>query len=258
MNRLAVSRYAVTIAIACLGAVIGTFLIAGPPHEAAADEPVITFQYPGPEGDDVFLEPLLVIQICFAEPIDVRDKPPSGPDGEFEFDIDRPDGLGLGMRIVFQANGYGVAIYPGIAPEDSEEGDWALNYQVRDAASLDRLNDRIVWEIQTGGEPVITPTPAVCPTSGDPPSTPTDDSGGTAGTPDGTSGASETPSSTPDGTASVGEDGDDDDILRLALLTLGVVGGAGVILLIGYLIRKRVGFWLHRPPEDDGSSEDEH
>jgi hypothetical protein len=248
MTRLAVSRYIATISVAFLGAILGAFLVGGPPHEAAADEPEITFQYPSPEGD-VFVEPLLVIQICFSEPIDVRDKPPSGPDGEFEFDIDRPDGLGLGMRIVFQANGYGVAIYPGLI-DGGAEGEWALNFQVRDAESLDRLNGRIEWEVQAGGEPIITPTPAVCPTSGDPPSTPIDD-------PDGTTGASETPSSTPDGTGGLDED-DDVDVLRLVLLTLGAVGGAAVIALIGYLIRKRVGFWLHRPPEDDGSSEDEH
>ena len=41
--------------------------------------------------------------------------------------------------------------------------------------------------------------------------------------------------------------------------TLGkTLGCAAVILTIAYVIRKRVGFWLHRPPEDDGSSEDEH
>ncbi|MCH8813871.1 MAG: hypothetical protein IH957_02060 [Chloroflexi bacterium] len=243
MTRLAVSRYIVTISVAFLAAVLGAFLIAGSPHEAAADEPEITFQYPPPEGG-VYAETLQVIQICFAQPVDVRDKPPAG-DGAFEFDIDRPDGLGLGMRIVFQANGYGVAIYPGLLDEGFE-GPWALNFEVRDAGSLDVLSGRLAWEIQTGGDPVITPTPAVCPTSGDPPSTPIDD-------PDGTPGASESP----DGTDGLDED-DDVDVLKLVLLTLGAVGGAGVIALIGYLIRNRVGFWLHRPPEDDGSADDEH
>ena len=247
MTELAVSRYIVTISVAFLGAVLGAFLLAGPPDEAAADEPEITFQYPKSEGD-VFLEPLKVIQICFAEPVDVRDKPPGG-EGDFNFKIERPDSLGLGMRIVFQANGYGVALYPGILDEGFE-GEWALNFEVRDAESLLRLGGRIAWEVQAGGEPIITPTPAVCPTSGQPPSTPIDD-------PDGTPGASETPSSAPDGTVGL-DDGGDVDTLRLVLLTLGAVGGAAVIVLAGYLIRKRVGFWLHRPPEDDGSSEDEH
>ncbi|MFQ5471613.1 MAG: hypothetical protein ACE5FA_01840 [Dehalococcoidia bacterium] len=247
MNRLALSRYIATIVVAFLGAVLGAFLVAGSAQDAAADEPEITFQYPKPEGD-VFSEPLQVIQICFAQPVDVRDKPPGG-EGDFNFKIERPDGLGLGMRIVFQANGYGVAIYPGILDEGFE-GDWALNYEVRDAASLDRLSGRITWEVQSGGEPVITPTPAVCPTSGEPPSTPIDN-------PNGTPAVSETPSSTPDGAGALDADGDV-DILKLALLTVGAAGGAAVIVLIGYLLRKRVGFWLHRPPEDDGSADDEH
>ncbi len=235
-------RRGAAVSALAVAVVLGGVLLAGATPEAHADEPEITFQ--SPKDGDVFLEPLQVIQICFAEPVDVRDLPPLD-EGEFEFDMDRPDGLGVGMRIVFQANGYGVAIFPGIV-EENTEGPWALTFQVRDARSLDRLNHSISWQVQSGGEPVVTPTPAVCPTTGDPPTTPIDD-------PD------ITPVATDDldGNGSVDEESDV-DVLELALLTVGAAGGAAVLVLIGYLIRRRVGFWLHRPPEDDESSEDQH
>jgi hypothetical protein len=43
------------------------------------------------------------------------------------------------------------------------------------------------------------------------------------------------------------------DILKYALLTIGAAGAAAVILLIGYLVRRRVGYDLHRekPGGDD-------
>jgi len=243
MHRLAVfARRGAAVSALAVMVAIGGVLLAGATPEAHADEPEITFQYPK-EGD-VFLEPLLVIQFCFSAPIDVRDLPPLG-EGEFEFDLDRPNGLGVGMRIVFQPNGYGAAIYPGIV-EENTEGDWALTFQVRDRESLDTLNHTISWQVQSGGASVITPTPAVCPTTGDPPTTPIDDT-------------DPTPVATgePDGDGDLDE-GSDVDVLRLALLTVGAAGGAGVLLLIGFLIRRRVGFWLHRPPDDDESSDDQH
>ena len=237
-----IARRGTAVSAVIVAAALATLLFAASVPAAHADEPEITFQ--SPKDGDVFLEPLLVIQICFAEPVDVRDLPPLG-EGEFEFDMDRPDGLGVGMRIVFQANGYGVAIYPGIVNENTE-GPWALTFQVRDAQSLDRLNHSISWQVQSGGEPVVTPTPAVCPTTGEPPMTPIDD-------PDITPVATDEL----DGNGGVDE-GSDVDVLELALLTVGAAGGAAVLVLIGYLVRRRVGFWLHRPPEDDESSEDQH
>jgi hypothetical protein len=44
----------------------------------------------------------------------------------------------------------------------------------------------------------------------------------------------------------------------MALLTVGVAAGAGVLALIGYAIRNRVGFWPHRPPPREGGAPEEH
>jgi hypothetical protein len=53
--------------------------------------------------------------------------------------------------------------------------------------------------------------------------------------------------------------GDDQNVLEKALLTVGIAGAAGAIALIGYLIRKRIDFWPHRPqPDDLPSSEEQH
>ena len=49
------------------------------------------------------------------------------------------------------------------------------------------------------------------------------------------------------------------DVLLMVLLTLGVAAAAAFLSLIGYLIRKRVGFWPHRPqPQEGAGSEDHH
>ena len=52
---------------------------------------------------------------------------------------------------------------------------------------------------------------------------------------------------------------DEPDVLLLALLTVGAAGAAAIVGLLGYALRKRVGFWLHRPPErDSNTGEREH
>lgn len=210
------------------------------PRAASADEPVITYMFP--HDGDVFSEPLQVIQICFQEPIDVRDLPPRG-EGDFDFDLTRPSGFNLGMRIVFQANGYGVAIYPGIAEEDEIIGEWTFAYNIRDRASLDPLSGAINFEVREDGQPIITPTPQMCPASG------------------ATFGPTDAPTAGPDGTpadgGSVEDDGGDSDVLGLSLLTIGVAAGAGALLVLGYVFRRRIGWWLH-DPKDEPDSGDHH
>ncbi len=54
------------------------------------------------------------------------------------------------------------------------------------------------------------------------------------------------------------EDGADDegpDILLTALVTTASVGAAAVLLTLGYLLRRRIGFEPHRPPPSDGDGE---
>lgn len=197
---------------------------------ARAQAPAVVYQFP--QDGDVLAEPPGFLQMCFTRAVDVRDLDKGG---DFSMDLLRPNGLGLGMRIVFQVNGFGVTIFPGIAEGDIE-GDWRLEYTVRDRETLEELTDTINFSVNAAeGIPVIQPTPPDC----EPNSTP---GGGEA------TGAG---SATPDGTG-VDEDGGDPDVLLLALLTIGAAGVAAVVALIGYAIRRRIGFSPHSPPDDGG------
>jgi len=48
------------------------------------------------------------------------------------------------------------------------------------------------------------------------------------------------------------------DVLRMVLLTMGAAAGAAFLGLIGYVIRKRIGYWPHRPEPQEGAPVDEH
>lgn len=232
------TRIYVWAAVAAIALVLAVFASEQPPRPASADEPVITYMFP--EEGDVVSEPLQVIQICFENPIDVRDLPPRD-EGAFDFNLTRPSGFSTGMRIVFQANGYGVAIYPGVA-DDQLQGEWTFTYHVRDRASLDPVDGTLTYEVSDSGEPIITPTPQMCPSDGGtfaPTAEPTVD-----------------PNATPTPVGIVEEDGDSDALL-LSLLAIGAAGGAGVLLLLGYAFRRRIGWWLH-DPKDEPDSGDHH
>ena len=54
------------------------------------------------------------------------------------------------------------------------------------------------------------------------------------------------------------DDDDGPDVLLMALLTTGAAAGAAVLGLAGYVIRNRIGFWLHRPPPREGGEPEEH
>ena len=55
-----------------------------------------------------------------------------------------------------------------------------------------------------------------------------------------------------------GDDDDAPDVLLTALLTTAGIGGAAVLFTLGYLLRRRIGFDLHRPPEGDEDGGGEH
>jgi hypothetical protein len=201
---------------------------------AMADEPEIIFRFP--HDGDVIAEPPTVLQMCFKGPVNVKDKDKGG---DFDFSLKRSDGIGLGLRIVFQPDGYGVAVYPGSAvPEDPPDGEWTWQFRVVDAATGDALEETVKFTVSAGeGQEIVQGTPPACLAGGvtQPPTSP-----------------GESPEATTE------PEDDDSDISGRALATIGVAGGAALIAIVGFLIRRRVGFWLHRPPErgPDGQSED--
>ncbi len=61
-------------------------------------------------------------------------------------------------------------------------------------------------------------------------------------------------------TATAGQDAGNvgADIGPLAFITTGAFLGAGVLTLLLYFVRVRLGFWLHRPPPADEGGSGEH
>lgn len=234
-------RYAVVLMVTATLALTAAALRGGPVPIALADKPVITYMFPG--DGDVLTEKPAVIQMCFARPVNNRDKDKGG---DFEFRLVPPDKSGVGMRIVFQPDGYGLAIYPNLA-DKPDVGQWTFTYRVTDYTVTDDATEgQITFTVKPGGSPVIKQTPPPC--TGDMTPGPTLIPAGT-----GTTAAASSPSPAP-----AGGSGGGSDVLELALLTLAAAGGATLVGFIGYAVRNKVGFWLHRPPERGEGPDDDH
>lgn len=213
------SLRAASIATLMLTASVLPFL---QPPDAGA-QPEVTFI--SPEDGAVLAEPPRVIQICFASPVNIRDLDKGG---DFRFGVLRPNGSGLGLRIVFQPDGFGVAIHPGL-PEDPPEGEWTFEWRVTDPDTLEPATGTIHFTVSPAGSPVPEEPPPRCPSDGSP-------------TPP--------PGATPSPTPIAGEDeaDDDQDILLPAVIAAGSVLAIAVAGLVLYVVRRRSGR-LRQPPQ---------
>jgi hypothetical protein len=178
--------------------------------------------------------------MCFARPVDVHDLDKGG---KFSFGVTPPGGVPLGLRIVVQQDGHGVAVYPGRLPSNiSEQGDWKFEWLVRDPPSMEEGHGSLTFDVVDGGDEILKDPPDVCP--------------GEGVSRTGSAGASVSPTATAAGSGR--DEENEPDVLKLALLTVGAAGAAGVVGLLGYAVRTRVGFWLHRPPERNGDGDEGH
>jgi hypothetical protein len=209
--------------------VAAAFLLA----PAADAEPKVTYQFPD-EGA-TFSEPPPIVRFCFAEPVNVRDL---FAGGDFSFRVVKPDGSGLGLRIVFRPDGLGVDVHLGLrdVQPDSYQGEWQLVWRVTDAYPGDRAAPTPPADLEaTEGTLKFN----VSPDGETPPETPED-------IPE-ACGATDTP---PADTTS--DDGDDNTVLIIAV-ALGAaalaLGGGGLFLLS----RRRAA--SRRPPAGGGGME---
>jgi hypothetical protein len=217
--------------------VVAVLALAFGPSNARAATPEIVFQFPV-EGD-VLKEAPLVLQMCFKEPVDVRDLPPLD-EGDFAFSLTRPDGINLGMRIVFQPDGYGVAIYPGNAETEAPEGEWLWTYRLVDRETDEPLEGEVRFTTNAAtGEEILQPTPPACLAEGAS-SQPTSPSG-------------ETPSAT-DSEGS--EDDDGTSALTFGLIAIGILAIAAVVAVAAFLFRSRGKGGPPTPGGDGTSSSD--
>ena len=180
-----------------------------------------------PQDGDVLPAPPEVLHLCFSEPAKIEDPQ------DFAFSVLAPGESPLGLRIVWQREGDCVDIYPGRAPGEVK-GDWTFHWQVTSRANDQQGSGSFSFSVTGEGSPA--PSPAASPVGGTPAP------GATASPPPATD----------------EDDGDGPDILFLALITAGSVVAAGVVGLVLYLVRLRIGFWLHRPPPRDGGEGPEH
>lgn len=176
-----------------------------------------------------------VVHLCFSEPANVEDNT------TFGFAYVMPDGRRLGLRIVFQPDGECVEIFPGL-PQGRPAGEYTFEWKVTARESDEQGSGTLRFQVTEASTatPVSPPTPDPTPTpAADPTPTPAADSG------------SET-----------GDDNDTDgpDILLVSLITIAGVGGSAVLFTLGYLLRRRIGYDPHRPPEagEGGDAGEDH
>ncbi len=189
-------------------------------------------------------EPLFVIQICFANPINIRDLHLGG---DFAFSVTDPGGRGLGHRTVFQPDGYGAAIYPGPPPGETT-GEWAFGWRVTSPDGEQASEGEISYAVDPDGEESLTATPPVC----------VGEQGTATPLSEETPGATtSSPSPTSDASAiDRPENPDDDDDGDLLIVLIVIIGGAGIVGVAA------IGFFGWRdsrrsPRSADGESSDE-
>ena len=181
-------------------------------------QPEVTFLFP--TDGDTLAEPPSAIHLCFASAVNIKDLDEGG---DFSFRVFEPTGRGLGLRIVFQPDGFGVDIYPGV-PEEPE-GEWTFEWRATDPDTLEPAEGAIRYTVGPGGDP--------------PPDKPFSRCGGGSSP----STTSPTPASADDGAAE-GSDG-----LWIGLIAAAALAGAAVLGLALYLVRRRIGPWTQRPPQ---------
>ena len=159
------------------------------------------------------------LQLCFAEPVDVRD---TDKEGLHEFTVRGPGGTQLAMRVVFQPDGFGVTVFPGLAPEPVE-GPWTFDWLVRDADSLEEASGAINFQIAQGGSPIPTEPLPSC-------------TGGTPGSqqspPAGTTPADQT-TAVATATPGAAENADENDGGLSTAAIIGIIAGAVAAVVLG-------------------------
>jgi hypothetical protein len=182
---------------------------------ASAAEPEVTYQFPA-EGATLATEPL-AFQLCFANPIDVRDLDKGGA---FEFRVTPPSGFPLGHRAIFQPDGLGVVVQPGLSGDPI--GAWTFDWRVRDRETEEQAQGTIRFTVADGGEPVIPAEPLPCQSDGLP-------------------GASPAPTESPGADDPVVEDDSGGtDVLQLALLAVGAAAAVGAVGIVLYMVGRRM------------------
>lgn len=133
-------RWVVVVAIMLLA------LVTIQPPLAAAEPEVTEINL---EEGDVLDEAPEVVHMCFSEPVQL-----TGPGGisdpPWMFNLRMPDGINLGLRIVFEPSGECVDVFPGL-PEEPPEGVWTYEWTVpAEADNEDKGSGQINFRVGAG------------------------------------------------------------------------------------------------------------
>jgi methionine-rich copper-binding protein CopC len=195
----------------------------GTPAPAPSPTPVETF----PPGTPVELAevnppdgaqldaPPDVVHVCFSRPVIIDQS------ATFDFRFRMPDGSDLGGRTEFQSDGLCADIFPGL-PLERPAGEYSIEWRVTAAEGDAEGSGMLRFHVTQSSS--VAPSPEPSPTLG------------------------ETPTPAP-------SDDDGPDILLAALITIAVVGGAAVLFTLAHLLRRRIGYEPHRPPENGEEDE---
>lgn len=249
-----------------LGALLFLALLTPTPGGAVPTPPPLTVTFQNPVDGAVLSEPPFVFQMCFSRPINIKDLDKGG---DFEFNLSTPAKAGIGMRIVFQIDGWGYSIYPGSPPSlgvqpPDQRDHWLFEWHVVAADDGAPSDGQVKFTVDPAADPIPSETPPVCLPGGGTATpvpifstpTPTTDPATTA-TEQPTEPASGEPSPTETddpGEGGTEEDGDGPDIGPLAFGTIAVAGGLAIVGLVMYFIRRRVGYDPHGPTPDSEHS----
>ncbi len=195
----------------------------------AQTEPIELTESDPPDGARL-LAPPEAVHICFSQIIR----------GDFQISYKLPSGPNLDLRTTFLPDGRCLDVRPAL-PDDPPQGEHTLAWQVAAAAGAEEGGGELRFLIgervaAATASPTATATPSPAADDTPPPATPP---------------AGETTTDSED-------NGNEPDILLTALVTTASVGGAAILLTLGYLLRRRVGFEPHRPPPSDEDEGEEH
>ena len=159
------------------------------------------------------------VHLCFSERVNVAD------DGGWEFGYVVPDGRRLGLRIVFQPDGECVDVFPGL-PDERPAGEYTFEWKVVAAEGGEEGSGTLHFQVtkSSAATPAASPAPRA--------------------------------TASPEASPGPGDGDGAPDIVQVALLTIAGAGGAAVLLTLGYLIRRRIGYEPHRPARDGEEGEE--
>jgi hypothetical protein len=184
-----------------------------------------------PEDGAELDAPPEMVHLCFSEPVNYDEN------STFNFTYEAPGGRNLGLRIVFQPSGECVDVLPGLQAlgDEPPDGTYLFTWEVIAAEGDGEGSGEVQYFVGEGA--ALTPRPE--------------------DTPEGTETAEASPTPEDGATGGDSDDDEDQDILRIVVITIAGAIGVALMGLLLYALRRRLGYAPHSPAaggEEDGGA----